>query len=483
MWLSKAWIVWLACTAAPDVKVVSTSDWPHWAGPKDDCTTDEAGLLKEWPKEGPPVLWRIGVGTGSNHPAIAANDLCFAQLDDDASHESVRCLDAATGTEKWSHTYEVPPVYTVGWGELGVRATPTITAEHVYAIGTFGHGYCFERRSGKIVWEHNFSDESPYLDGSLKNNGNLEWKGFNGSLVPIGGKIVLFFWQGGNPAIPAWDKTAVSDKMQVFAYDALTGKLNWKFEEACTPGTRGPGLITGSGLPIDFRHEDCLAIHGNRQWKVLRLADGKQVWNWECSGPNEAPAWANGGLRPVGRNLYLDELNGWQKSLVECDFSQTNPEPKVLWSGNEVHEAITPPVIVDGHLYGFWIDKREEAWDLGGNPGKAQFSLRCTELTTGKLQWSQPGFRMGLSMSSAEGRIYIRSHQTVTLIEANPRAYVEKGRIEKVHALRNTGPRGHQGLLDWNMPVIARGRLIIRTPVEIICYDIRDRSAGDETGG
>ena len=83
-------------------------------------------------------------------------------------------------------------------------------------------------------------------------------------------------------------------------------------------------------------------------------------------------------------------------------------------------------------------------------------------------------------MSAADGHIYVRSHQTVTLIEANPSAYVEKGRIEKVHNLRNTGPRSQKGLLDWNMPVIARGRLYIRTPVEIICYDIRDRSATDE---
>jgi outer membrane protein assembly factor BamB len=71
----------------------------------------------------------------------------------------------------------------------------------------------------------------------------------------------------------------------------------------------------------------------------------------------------------------------------------------------------------------------------------------------------------------ADGRIFVRSHQTVTLIEANPRAYVESGRIEKVHNLRNTGPRSQKGLLDWNMPVIARGRLYIRTPVEIICHD------------
>jgi outer membrane protein assembly factor BamB len=482
-------IVLLACasvaSAADKVEQKSPAavDWPHWAGPKGDCTTDETGLLKAWPKEGPPVLWRIKVGTGSNHPSVAGDDLCFAQLDDDSEHETVMCVDVKTGVKKWSHTYQTPPTYflNLGWGELGVRATPTITDKYVYAVGTYGNGFCFERKTGKIVWEHNFRDESPYLNGTVKGGGNLEWKGFNGSLIPIADKIILFYWQGGNPAIPAWEKTTVTDKMQVFAYDALTGKVAWKFEETCRPGTRGGGLLTGSGLPIKFRNEDCIVIHGNREWKILRLTDGKQVWSWECSGPNEAPAWASGGLRPVGANLYLDALNGWQTSLVSCDFSQANPRPRVLWSGHEVHEAITPCVILNGHIYGFWIDNRQEAADMGAKPGHAGFSLRCSDLKTGKLKWSKPGFRMGLSMSAAENRIYVRSHQTVTLIEANPKAYVEKGRLEKVHTLKNTGARSHKGLLDWNMPVIAGGRLVIRTPLEIICYDIRDRSAGGPT--
>lgn len=82
---------------------------------------------------------------------------------------------------------------------------------------------------------------------------------------------------------------------------------------------------------------------------------------------------------------------------------------------------------------------------------------------------------MGLSLSAADGRIYLRSYQTLTLIEANPKAYVEKGRIEKMHELKNTGPRSQKGLLDWNMPVIASGRMYIRTPGEVICYDIRER--------
>ena len=477
MLLRMSLLTCLACVSAAEklsMNSAAAADWPHWAGPKGDCTTDEQGLLRQWPPEGPKVLWKIPVGTGSNHPSVAGNDLCFAQLDDDALHETIKCIDANTAEEKWSHTYEVPPVYKVGWGELGVRATPTITDQYVYEVGTFGNGFCFERQTGKIVWQHDFREESPYLDGSLKNDGNLEWKGFNGSLMPIGDKIVMFYFQGGNPAIPAWETTVVSDKMQVFAYDALTGKVVWKFEETCSPGTRGPGLVTGSGLPITFNGEECIAIHGNRQWKILRLADGTQVWNWECAGPMEAPAWASGGLRPVGPKLYMDDLNGWQKSLVECDFSQADPKPKVLWTLNEVHEAITPPVILNGYIYGFWIDDRDEASALGGRPGYANFSLRCTELMSGKLKWSEPGFRMGLSMSAADGQIYVRSHKTLRLIEANPAAYVEKGRIENVHGLRNTGPRSQKGLLDWNMPVIAGGRMYIRTPVELICFDIRD---------
>ena len=401
-------LLWASAAAASDKAAMNapgTADWPHWAGPNGDCTSNEKGLLKEWPKGGPPVLWRIPVGIGSNHPSVAGDDLCFAQLDADATHETVRCVDANTGKEKWHHTYEVPPIWHVGWGELGVRATPTITDKYVYEVGTFGHGFCFERETGKIVWKHDFRKESPYLDGSLKNNGNLEWKGFNGSLVPIGDKFVVFYWQGGNPAIPAWDKTAVTDKMQVFAYSVLTGEVLWKFEETCSPGTRGPGLVFGGGLPMTFNKEDCIVFHGNRQWKILRLADGKQVWNWECCGPNEAPAWASGGLRPVGGNLYLDNLDGWQTSLVECDFSQAHPKPQVLWSGKPVHEAVTPPVILDGHLYGLWTDVRQEAWELSGNPSQANFSFRCTDLKRGKLQWLQPGFHMGLSMSAADGHI------------------------------------------------------------------------------
>lgn len=455
----------------------AVGDWPRWAGPHGDCTSDEKGLLRAWPKAGPKVLWRIAVGAGSNHPSVVGDDLCYAQLEDDQRRETVRCIDANTGKKKWKHTYEVPPIWHVGWGQLGVRATPTITEKFVYAIGTFGDAFCFDRKTGAIVWKRSFKQESPYLDGTLKGAGNLEWKGFNGALVPLGDKIPYFYWQGGNPAIPAWAKTAVSSKMQFYAYDAATGKVAWKYEEDCPPGSRGPGLITGSGLPIKFRGEDCLVVHGNRQWKILRQADGKQLWNWECTGPQEAPAWASGGIKPVGKNLYLNSLNGWVPSLVECDFSQPDPKPKVLWSNVGIHDAVTPPVIWDGCIYGFYIDSRKDASDIGAKPGEQNYSFRCSELKTGKLLWKEHGFHLGLSITAADGLLFVHDYQRLTLVEASASGYTQKGRVENLHALPNTGRNMHRGLLDWSMPVISSGRLFVRTPIEIICYDIKDSKA------
>ncbi|MCI0539385.1 MAG: hypothetical protein L0Z50_29605 [Verrucomicrobiales bacterium] len=48
-------------------------DWPQWQGPQRNAISTETGLLKEWPKEGPPLAWRVkGLGGGDSTPSIAA---------------------------------------------------------------------------------------------------------------------------------------------------------------------------------------------------------------------------------------------------------------------------------------------------------------------------------------------------------------------------------------------------------------------------
>src|SRR5438128_1590831 len=46
-------------------------DWPQWQGPKRDGVWREDGILHQFPKGGPKVLWRKEVGGGFTGPAVA----------------------------------------------------------------------------------------------------------------------------------------------------------------------------------------------------------------------------------------------------------------------------------------------------------------------------------------------------------------------------------------------------------------------------
>src|SRR5205807_3708528 len=47
-------------------------DWPQWMGPQRDGVWRETGILKEFPRGGPKVLWRTPIGGGYAGPAVAA---------------------------------------------------------------------------------------------------------------------------------------------------------------------------------------------------------------------------------------------------------------------------------------------------------------------------------------------------------------------------------------------------------------------------
>ena len=50
----------------------AVSEWPQFHGPRRDNKSDETGLLKEWPPDGPKLLWTAkGLGRGYSTIAIA----------------------------------------------------------------------------------------------------------------------------------------------------------------------------------------------------------------------------------------------------------------------------------------------------------------------------------------------------------------------------------------------------------------------------
>jgi hypothetical protein len=103
-----------------------SGDWPQWRGPGRDGICSEIGLLRDWPKGGPTLLWDSrkvnggkSVGTGFSSLTVSQGKL-FTQGDrsiqktievkkgDKVEKKNVRegdglvfCLDAQTGQEVW----------------------------------------------------------------------------------------------------------------------------------------------------------------------------------------------------------------------------------------------------------------------------------------------------------------------------------------------------------------------------------------------
>src|SRR4051794_16203117 len=54
------------------------ADWPQYLGPNRDAVWPETGVLREFPKDGPTVRWRVPVGGGYAGPAVAGGKVFVA---------------------------------------------------------------------------------------------------------------------------------------------------------------------------------------------------------------------------------------------------------------------------------------------------------------------------------------------------------------------------------------------------------------------
>ena len=106
-------------TALPLAAVAD--DWPQWLGSKRDGVLREQGLIEQFPKDGLKRVWANLIGPGYSGPAVSEGRLFVMdrQLGQDQKNpdsgfakpeikggERILCLDADTGKELWTHSYD-----------------------------------------------------------------------------------------------------------------------------------------------------------------------------------------------------------------------------------------------------------------------------------------------------------------------------------------------------------------------------------------
>ena len=156
----------------------SAAHWPQWRGPNRDGISKETGLLKQWPAEGPPLVWKAtGAGEGYSSFSFSNGRLYTMGLRGD--REFVVAFDVATGKEAWATPHGGK--FENDRGD-GPRGTPTVDGNRVYALGGSGDLSALDARTGKIVWSKNVLKE---FGGS-----NITW-GISESPLVLGNKVLV----------------------------------------------------------------------------------------------------------------------------------------------------------------------------------------------------------------------------------------------------------------------------------------------------
>src|ERR1022692_3095520 len=82
--------------------VLPAADWPQWRGPQRNGVSAETGLLKEWPKAGPRLVWQAkDIGDGYAAPSVVGNRI-YVLGNRGLDNEFVQALSAQDGKQVWA---------------------------------------------------------------------------------------------------------------------------------------------------------------------------------------------------------------------------------------------------------------------------------------------------------------------------------------------------------------------------------------------
>src|SRR5438874_6530868 len=143
----------LALLASSTAFTLLANDWPQWRGPQRNGISEETGLLKEWPKDGPKLFWKSSdIGRGYSTPAVVGDRL-YLLGNEGTENEFVEALAVSDGKRTWSSRLGKVGNPKQNPNFPGARSTPTIEGDLLFALGSDGDLACLESGSGKIRWQ------------------------------------------------------------------------------------------------------------------------------------------------------------------------------------------------------------------------------------------------------------------------------------------------------------------------------------------
>jgi outer membrane protein assembly factor BamB len=348
-------------------------DWFQWRGPNRDGISLETGLMQEWPKSGPPLVWRAA-GLGNGYSSFSSAGGRLYTLGARAGTEYVVALDRATGRKIWETANGRR--YENDRGD-GPRSTPTVDGDRLYVLGGSGDLTGLDAATGRKLWSINIVD---------KFGGANPYWGYSESPLVVGDRILV---------------NAGGRRAGIAAVSKADGSTLWQ-QHSDGAGYSSPMLMrTGSlNQVIFFTESRALAVDPR---------DGRLLWSYNRANNGTANI-----ATPVvrGTRVFLSSDYGTGGALLEVRAAGNIATANEVYFTRDMRNHHSSSVLVGEHLYGF-----------------NSSILTALRFDNGQIAWRDRSVGKG-SLAVADNRLYLYSENGVVgLADAAPDAYRERGRF------------------------------------------------------
>ncbi len=348
-----------------------TTDYPQFLGPNRNGVVTSIKLNLDWETHPPKLVWRRPMGAGWSGFAVVGNNAITQEQEGD--WEKVVAYDLHTGEVLWSYQ-DRARYYAVPAG-LGPRATPTISGNRVYSVGSTGILNCLDFETGEQLWTTNIFEEN-----------SAEPPPWGISISPL----VL-------------DELVIVSAGGAVAYHKDTGALAWTGHRTQS-GYSSPMLTTLAGTEqIILFNQGLITAHEPRSGQLL----WQQLWTAgyaECvSQPVPLPdnkLLASSGYGVGAKLFQISRNNAGEFNVI------------TLWETLYLKAKFTNIIYYEDYLYGL---------DDG--------IFACINPVDGKRQWKRGRYGHGQTLLISDVLLVLTEAGEVVLVEPDPENHREHARF------------------------------------------------------
>lgn len=364
----------------------------EWRGPNRCGVYNESGLLKQWPANGPPLLWTIdSTGRGYGSPVISGDQLFITGEKDSSSYLYAYHLN---GKLNWKSPCGNEWVKNFP----GSRSTPTVVGDLVYVCTGKGDIACFDKHSGTKKWSLNMISDL---------QGTINMFGYSQSLLV---KDDLVYCQPGGP------------ENNVVALNRYTGKMVWS--------QKAHGEIEAYGSPIVVKRgsRDLLLTFSEMSFLGMDAQSGKLLFTHKMDTAGNL----HGNIPVVdGNDLIYTEGDG--NRTVKLKLAEDGSSISEVWRNRSFDNIMGGVVRLGDKIYG---------------TAHRQMYLKCLNMKTGQVTDSVRMFRG--STIAADGMLYVFTEKgEVNLVNPQPEGMqiVSSFKVTKGNKEFFAHPVIHEGVL------------------------------------